>query len=350
MRKTRAVKVGKVYIGGGHPVSVQTMAKISTVNKREVIRQIKKIEKAGGEIVRVSVLNKEDAKAIAEIKKEVELPLVADIHYDHRLAFYAIESGSDKIRVNPSNISRNGLKMIVKEAGERRIPLRLGLNSGSIKITTKGIVNDIVAATLDAVKLCEDNNFFDIVLSLKTPYVNETIKAYKIISERCDYPLHLGITESGSGDTGFAKSVLGIGMLLSEGIGDTIRVSLTDTPEREIKVGQAILQALGIRRFEPEIISCPVCGRCQVPLRNIVSRFKRRITQMVKIYPKMKSLKIAIMGCSVNGPGEAKQADIGIAGGKDKFAFFIKGNVIGSYSALEIEEKFFQKLKEILNG
>ncbi|MCM8828327.1 MAG: flavodoxin-dependent (E)-4-hydroxy-3-methylbut-2-enyl-diphosphate synthase, partial [Candidatus Omnitrophica bacterium] len=313
MRKTRVVKVGRVYIGGGHPVSVQTMTKIPTISEKEVIKQIKKIEKAGGEIVRVSVLNREDAKAIARIKKEVELPLVADIHYDYRLAFYAIESGIDKIRVNPSNIPQDGLKMIIKEAKEKKVPVRLGLNSGSVKTTDRGIVNDIVDATLDAVKLCEDNNFFDIVLSLKTPFVNETISAYKTISEICNYPLHLGITESGSGDTGLAKSILGIGFLLSKGIGDTIRVSLTDTPEKEIRVGQAILQALGIRRFEPEIVSCPVCGRCQVPLRKIVSRFKRKITHMARLYPEMKNLTIAIMGCSVNGPGEAKQADIGIA-------------------------------------
>ncbi|MCM8763922.1 MAG: flavodoxin-dependent (E)-4-hydroxy-3-methylbut-2-enyl-diphosphate synthase, partial [Candidatus Omnitrophica bacterium] len=244
MRKTRIVKVGRIYIGGGHPVSVQTMTKIPTKDEKKVLGQIKKIEKAGGEIVRVSVMNKEDAKAIARIKKEIELPLVADIHYDYRLAFYAIESGADKLRVNPSNIRQDGLKMIIREAGDKKIPLRLGLNSGSVKITGRGIVSDIVDATLDAVKLCEDNHFFDIVLSVKTPYVSETINAYRVISEKCNYPLHLGITESGQGDIGFAKSVLGIGILLSEGIGDTIRVSLTDTPEKEIRVGQAILQSL----------------------------------------------------------------------------------------------------------
>ncbi|MCM8788538.1 MAG: flavodoxin-dependent (E)-4-hydroxy-3-methylbut-2-enyl-diphosphate synthase [Candidatus Omnitrophica bacterium] len=350
MRKTRIVKVGRIYIGGGHPVSVQTMTKIPTKDEKKVLGQIKKIEKAGGEIVRVSVMNKEDAKAIARIKKEIELPLVADIHYDYRLAFYAIESGADKLRVNPSNIRQDGLKMIIREAGDKKIPLRLGLNSGSVKITGRGIVSDIVDATLDAVKLCEDNHFFDIVLSVKTPYVSETINAYRVISEKCNYPLHLGITESGQGDIGFAKSVLGIGILLSEGIGDTIRVSLTDTPEKEIKVGQAILQALGVRRFEPEIISCPVCGRCRVPLQMTVSRLRRKILRMAKIYPEMKNLTIAIMGCSVNGPGEAKQADLGIAGGKERFVFFVKGNIIGSYSVEEIEEKFFKKIKEIANG
>jgi len=350
MRKSRCVKVGSCYIGGGYPVSVQTMTKIPTSNVEKVIRQIERIKKAGGEIVRVSVLNKNDAKAIAAIKERIELPVVADIHYDYRLAFYSIEAGSDKIRVNPSNIPANGLKMIIKEAGNKGIPLRLGLNSGSIRITGKGIVQDIVDATINAIKFCEDNDFFDIVLSLKTPYVKETISAYRVISERCDYPLHLGITESGSGEIGFAKSILGIGILLSDGIGDTIRVSLTDKPEKEIKTGQAILQALGMRRFEPEIISCPVCGRCQVPLEEIVRTFKKKIIRMSEKYPAIKNLTIAIMGCSVNGPGEAKQADIGIAGGKDRFAFFIKGNIIGTYQAKDIEKVFFDRLKEIANG
>lgn len=350
MRKTRCVKVGSLYIGGGHPVSVQTMTKVPTSNVKEVISQIKKIERAGGEIVRLSVLNRLDAKSIALIKKEVEIPVIADIHYDYKLALFAIEAGADKIRVNPSNIPENGMKIILNNAKEKGIPVRLGLNTGSIKTTGNGIVNDIVNATTDAIKFCEDNDFFDIVLSLKTPYVNETISAYRIISKRYDYPLHIGITEAGSGEIGFAKSVLGIGILLSEGIGDTIRVSLTDTPEKEVKLGRAILQALNIRRFEPEIISCPVCGRCKVPLEKIVKSFKKKIMEMAKLNPEIKKLTIAIMGCSVNGPGEARQADIGIAGGKDRFALFVKGSIIGTYQSKRIEKIFFDKLKEISNG
>lgn len=350
MRKTRCVRVGNVYIGGGYPVSIQTMTKVPTSNLKEVISQIKRIEKAGGEIVRLSVLNRLDAKSIALIKKEVKIPVVADIHYDYKLALYSIESGADKIRVNPSNISKDGMKIILKNAKEKEIPVRLGLNTGSIKITGNGIVNDIVNATSDAIKFCEDNDFFDIVLSLKTPYVNESISAYRIITKKYNYPLHIGITEAGSGDTGFAKSVLGIGILLFEGIGDTIRVSLTDTPEKEVKLGRAILQALNIRRFEPEIISCPVCGRCKVPLEKIVKSFKKKIMKTIVANPEIKKLTIAIMGCSVNGPGEARQADIGIAGGKDRFALFLKGRIIGTYPSEKIEKIFFEKLKEISNG
>lgn len=347
--KKHCVKVGTVYIGGTYPISVQTMTKMATSDVKNVIRQIKNIEKIGGEIVRISVLNKNEAQSISQIKKEVRIPIVADIHYDFKLAIYAIESGADKIRINPSNTGKNGLKMVLKEARARNIPVRLGLNSGSIKITGKGLVEDIVNSAMDSIKFCEDNDFFDIVISLKTPYVRTTIDAYRTISKMCNYPLHLGITESGSGDMGLAKSILGIGILLSEGIGDTIRVSLTDTPEREVKAGQAILQALGLRRFEPEIISCPVCGRCQVPLEKIVRDFKPRIVRMMKKCPSIKNLTIAIMGCSVNGPGEAKQADIGIAGGRDRFALFTKGHITGTYPSKDIEKIFFEKLKEIAN-
>ena len=348
--KKRCVKVGNVFIGGEAPVSVQTMTKVSTSNVPLVIKQIKKIEQAGGEIVRVAVLDKNDAQAISKIKKETVLPIVADIHYDHNLALYSIESGADKIRVNPSNIPQKGLGLIIKMAREKKIPVRIGLNSGSIKITGKKLSTDIVNAAMDAIKFFEDNDFFDIVISLKTPYVRETIEAYRLINEQCDYPLHLGITEAGSGDLAFAKSILGIGVLLLEGIGNTIRVSLTETPEREIMAGQVILQSLGMRRFGPEIISCPVCGRCQVPLKEILRKFRKKILLMAKRYPAINNLTIAIMGCSVNGPGEAKQADIGIAGGKDRFVLFVKGHITGSYSVNEIEEKFFEKIKEIANG
>lgn len=348
--KKRCVKVGKIYIGGGNPISVQTMTKVPTSDVKRVIEQINNIESVGGEIVRVSVLHQMDARAISKIKKEIKIPLIADIHYDYRLALYAIESGADKLRINPSNIQKDGLRLIIKTAKDKNIPIRLGLNSGSIKITGKGLARDIVDAAMDAIIFCEDNDFFDIVISVKTPNVKTTIEAYRTIFKRCDYPLHLGITEAGSGDIGLAKSILGIGMLLCEGIGDTIRVSLTDTPEKEIKVGQAILQALELRRFEPEIISCPVCGRCQVSIEEVVRKFKGKIMDMQAEYPFIKNLTIAIMGCSVNGPGEAKQADIGIAGGRNKFVLFVKGNIIGTYSANSIEKIFFEKIKEISNG
>jgi len=350
MRKTHCVKVGNIPIGGDAPVSVQTMTKVQTSHTEEVVKQIKKIQCAGGEIVRLAVLNKDDVASIREIKKRVPIPLVADIHYNHTLGIGSIEAGIDKVRVNPSNIPESGMKKIIKKAIERKIPVRLGLNSGSIKIKRTGLVDSIIDSALDSIKLCEDMGFFDIVISLKTPYVNDTISAYRAISERCDYPLHLGITEAGSGYYGFAKNALGIGILLYEGIGNTVRVSLTDSPEIEVECACAILQAFGLRRFQPEIISCPVCGRCQVPLNRIVLRFKKKIIAFSKKHPDVKNLKIAIMGCSVNGPGEAKQADIGIAGGKDKFALFVKGNIIGTYPLKQIEKEFFSRIKEMTNG
>ncbi|MGB9642921.1 MAG: flavodoxin-dependent (E)-4-hydroxy-3-methylbut-2-enyl-diphosphate synthase [Candidatus Ratteibacteria bacterium] len=350
MKKKRVVRVGDVFIGGDYPVSVQTMTKVRTSDIQSVLKQIKKIEQTGAEIVRLSVLDKKDAESISFLKKKTKLPLVADIHYDWKLAIDAMESGADKVRINPSNIQKNGIVNIIKEAKKRKIPIRIGLNSGSIKITGRGLVKDIVDAAIDAIKLCQDHDFFDIVISLKTPGVVETIQCYRAIHEMCDYPLHLGITEAGWGDAGLVKNALGIGILLSEGIGNTIRVSLTDSPEKEVKAGQAILQALGLRKFYPEIISCPTCGRCQVPLKEILLTFKNRIMRMLKKYPELKNFTIAIMGCSVNGPGEAKQADIGIAGGKDRFALFARGHIIGTYSTEEIEEAFFNHLIEMIYG
>ncbi|HPP66993.1 MAG TPA: flavodoxin-dependent (E)-4-hydroxy-3-methylbut-2-enyl-diphosphate synthase [bacterium] len=350
MKKTRCVRIGNVYIGGNAPISVQTMTKVPTSCTEELIKQIKRIQNIGGEIVRVSVLNKDDIVSIGKMKNQRSIPLVADIHYDYKLALGAIDAGVDKIRVNPSNISKNGMQIIIKKAMERKIPVRLGLNSGSIKRSNAGLVIDIVNAAMDSIKLCEDMGFFDMVISLKTPYVKDTVTAYRVISQKCNYPLHLGVTEAGSGYDGFAKNALGIGMLLSEGIGNTIRVSLTDTPENEVKAGCAILQALQLRRFYPEIISCPVCGRCQISLENIVPRFKNKIMKLSKKYPGIRNLTIAIMGCGVNGPGEAKQADIGIAGGKDRFALFVKGRIIKTYSIKQIEKEFFSRLKEMAGG
>ncbi len=350
MRKKRIVKVGNIFIGGDYPVSVQTMTKVRTSDISSVVRQIKKIEQTGVDIVRLSVLDKKDAESIFFIKEKTKLPLVADIHYDWKLAVDAMESGADKIRINPSNTQKSGVVKVIKEAKKKRIPIRLGLNSGSIKITGRGLAKDIVCAASDAVKLCQDHDFFDIVISLKTPDVVATIESYRAIDEMFDYPLHLGVTEAGWGDAGLVKNALGIGVLLSEGIGNTIRVSLTDSPDKEVKAGQAILQALKIRKFFPEIISCPTCGRCQVPLKKILLTFSNRIIKMVKMYPELRNFTIAIMGCSVNGPGEAKQADIGIAGGKDRFAMFARGSIIGTYFTEKIEEEFFNKLKEMLHG
>lgn len=349
MRKTRIVKIGNVLIGGGNPVIIQGMTKCSTSDINLLLKQVREIVNEGGEIVRLAILNKEDIKSIKILKKEFSIPFVADIHYDWKLAISSIENGFDKIRINPGNISRDGLKEIIKVAREYNVPIRIGLNSGSIEIKNS-LVNSLVNSAIETVKFFEDNDFFSIVISVKTPFVKETIECYRRISEIFDYPLHLGITEAGEGYLGISKSVLGLGILLNEGIGDTIRVSLTASPVEEIKVAKAILQALNLRRFYPEIISCPTCGRIKVNLPEVLKKVKTQIDKLNKKHPELKNLKIAVMGCIVNGPGEAKQADIGIAGGDKKFALFKKGKVIGTFSEKIIVKKLIQEILREIGG
>ncbi|HOK56123.1 MAG TPA: flavodoxin-dependent (E)-4-hydroxy-3-methylbut-2-enyl-diphosphate synthase [bacterium] len=343
MKNTKIVKIGNICIGGKNPVAIQGMTKVPTSNLPVLKKQIKKMIKEGAEIIRFSVLNEYDTDSIPVLKKEFQIPFVADIHYDWRLAKLSIEKGIDKIRINPGNIEKKYLKEIIKVAKDYNIPIRIGLNSGSVKL--KGdLVSSLIDSAKDIVKFFEDNNFFSIVISLKTPFVKETIEAYRKISEIFDYPLHLGITEAGTGYLAISKSILGIGILLNEGIGDTIRVSLTGPPEEEIKVAKSILQSLNLRIFEPEIISCPTCGRMKVNLKEVLERVKKEIKKIEKKYPEIKELKIAVMGCSVNGPGEAKQADIGIAGGDKKWALFKKGKIIGTYKESKIVEKLIEEI------
>lgn len=345
-KKTRKIKAGNIYIGGGAPISVQSMTKVPTSSQKEIIKQVASLIKTGAEIIRIAVLDKEDIKTIPILKKKFStIPFVSDIHFDYKLALYSIDAGIDKVRVNPGNIKRIHLKEILSVAKERKIPLRLGFNSGSIPFK-KNLLNDLVSFAKDMIHFCEDNNFLDLIISLKTPFVYTTAEAYRNIAKICDYPLHLGITEAGSGYIAVSKSAIGIGLLLNEGIGDTIRVSLTESPEEEVEWAKSILQALEIRKFEPEIISCPTCGRCEVPLYNIAKNFRNKIISFSKRYPKINNLKIALMGCSVNGPGEAKQADIGIAGGRKNFILFEKGVVTGTYTPENIEKEFFKKLKK----
>ncbi|MFN4227409.1 MAG: flavodoxin-dependent (E)-4-hydroxy-3-methylbut-2-enyl-diphosphate synthase [Candidatus Ratteibacteria bacterium] len=341
MRNTKVIKIGNIYIGGDNPIVIQGMTKVPTSNLHLMKNQIKKMIKEGAEMVRFSILNEKDTDSIPILKKEFKIPFIADIHYDWRLAKISIEKGIDKIRINPGNIDKKYLREIIKIAKEYNIPVRIGLNSGSIKL--KGdIVNSLLEEAKNTIEFFQDNNFFSIVISLKTPYVKETIESYRKISEIYNYPLHLGITEAGSGYLAISKSILGIGILLNEGIGDTIRVSMTAPPEEEIKIAKSILQALNLRTFEPEIISCPTCGRMKVNLNKILVEVKRELKKIEKKYPEIKKLKIAVMGCSVNGPGEAKQADIGIAGGDKKWVLFKKGKIIGTYP----EEKIIEKLLE----
>jgi len=333
-RKTRVVKVGGVGIGGANPVRIQSMAKTDTRDVKKTIAEARRLEKAGCEIVRVAVKDILAARAIKVIKGKINIPLVADIHFDHRLALEAIKSGADKIRVNPGNIpGPSDLKAIIKAAKSRKIPIRIGLNSGSIAATDEKFAK----TALKYIKLFEREDFRDIIVSLKSSDVEETVKAYKKLAALCDYPFHLGVTAAGPKDTGIVKSSIGIGALLLDGIGDTIRVSLTGDPVEEVQAAKKILQSLCLRNFGPEIISCPTCGRCRVDLAGIVKDFMDRLQQLLSHGngPKSVPLTVAIMGCEVNGPGEAKAADVGIAFGNNSGILFKKGKVVKKVKAKE---------------
>lgn len=325
-RKTRQIKVGTVRIGGNAPVSIQSMAKIETANVPAVVRQIKQLEECGCEIIRVAVKNTKDAYAIESIKSKIKIPLVADIHFDYRLALAAIDSGVDKIRLNPGNLKKvEEIKLVVAAAKKSGIPIRIGLNSGSTD-------SDLVKSALNYIKIFEGMKFRDIIISLKASDVAETVDAYRRIADLCDYPLHLGVTAAGPYDSGIVKSSIGIGSLLLDGIGDTIRVSLTADPVEEVIAAKRILSAVGLRRFGPGIISCPTCGRCQVDLGAIVRQLEQEVakSQSRKV---TRPIRIAIMGCEVNGPGEAREADIGIAFGKGSGLIFKKGKIIKKIAA-----------------
>ena len=348
-RKTKQVRVGGIFIGGNAPVSVQGMAKVSSGDLPSLIRQVGAMVRAGAELVRIAVLRKEEAAAIAVLKTRFSVPLVADIHYDHRCALAAIAAGADKIRINPGNMKRAGLKSVVAACRERNVPLRIGINSGSIPIRGS-LAKSMARAALESVRFFEDLDFFSLVLSLKTPHVGNTVAAYRAVADRCAYPLHLGVTEAGSGLAGEVKSVLGIGCLLQEGIGDTLRVSLTDSVVREILVGKEILQAAGLRRFSPEIISCPTCGRIQVDVIGMARKVKKGVERLARAHPAVNGLTIAVMGCSVNGPGEARQADIGIAGGRGKFALFERGDIVGTYPEDTILRILLKRIERLAEG
>ncbi len=333
-KKTRQIKVGGVRIGGGAPISIQSMAKVDTSDVRTVVTQIKALEEAGCEIIRVAVKDLDDAKAVSAIKKKIKIPLVCDIHFNYRLALESIKAGADKIRLNPGNIrKREEIAQIIKAAKEARIPIRIGVNSGSVLAGggRRAASDVLVKSALQYIKLFEELDFRDIIVSLKASDVAATVEAYRKMSELCNYPLHLGVTASGSYDSGVVKSAIGIGALLLDGIGDTIRVSLTADPVEEVLAAKRILNAAGLRCFGPEVISCPTCGRCQVDLGKIVREAEKALH--VSHYTlHNRPLKIAIMGCEVNGPGEAKEADIGIAFGKDFGMIFKQGKILKKVS------------------
>jgi len=348
-RKTRKVRVGRVAIGGDSPVSVQGMTKVRTAHTGNLLREARRMVACGAEIVRVAVLDEEDAEGLKVLKGRISVPVVADIHYSRKLALLAMEKGADKIRLNPGNLSLRDMRETVMAAKDYGIPVRLGVNSGSVEI--KGtLVDSMVNSAMDAVKLLQDMDFHSIVLSLKTPSVQDTVACYRRVSELCDYPLHLGVTEAGRGILAESKSILGTGILLFEGIGDTIRVSLTEPSCREIETGRAILQSLGLRNFGPEIISCPTCGRSEVDVNAVLRKVEEEMKKLARRYPAAIRLKVAVMGCSVNGPGEARQADTGIAGGKKKFALFKKGSIIGSYNENVIVRQLIRATEDILKN
>lgn len=321
--------MGSIAIGGGAPISVQSMTKTDTRDVSATVRQIKRLQRAGCEIIRVAVPDKEAVSVLPKIKKRITIPLVADIHFDYRLALNALDAGVDKLRINPGNIGADWkVREVVKAAKEKKTPIRVGVNAGSLprdlRRKHKGATAAaLVEAALRQVGILEDLNFDRIVIALKAFDVPTTIEAYKLMSKKRNYPLHVGITEAGLPLAGSIRSALGIGMLLASGIGDTIRVSLTGDPVQEVMVGYEILKALNLRDHGPIIISCPTCGRCEIDIISMTKRVERAVRGIDA------PLKIAVMGCVVNGPGEARDADVGIAGGRGHGILFRKGEVVG---------------------
>ena len=345
-KKTRQITVGKVKIGGSAPIAVQSMTNTPTQNIAATVSQIKRLQEAGCEIVRVAVPDQEAAAAVAAIKAQIDIPLIADIHFNYRLAIAAAKSGADGLRLNPGNIGgRQKIKAVVACAKDHAIPIRIGVNAGSLEKDIIKKYNGVTPAGmaesgLRHVDLLRSLDFHQIKISLKASDVQRTVAAYRLLSAKTDLPLHVGVTEAGALYPGIVKSALGIGMLLAEGIGDTIRVSLTRDPVEEVRVGFEILRALGIRQRGPEIIACPTCGRCNINLFEIVERVERAL--MTTAEP----LKIAIMGCVVNGPGEAKEVDIGIAGGDGSGVLFRKGKVVKKFAQDKLVDVLLHEVRE----
>ncbi len=349
MRQTRQITVGNVKIGGGAPISVQSMTKTDTRDIPATVAQIRELEKAGCDIIRLAVPDMESAKSLGEIKKQVNIPIVSDIHFDYRLALEAINQGVDALRINPGNIgSKARIKSVVDAAKERRIPIRIGVNSGSLE---KEILKQYGSPTAEALaesafkhaRILEDLDFRDIKISVKSTDVMTMIKAYRIIAEKTDYPLHLGVTEAGTIRMGTIKSAIGIGTLLAEGIGDTIRVSLTGDPVQEVYAGIDILRSLGIRKNGVEIISCPGCGRLEIDLMKLVDEVEERVRK----FHFDKPLKVAILGCVVNGPGEATEADLGIAGGRGKGMLYKEGKLVKSVKEEELVDALIEEIEKV---
>ncbi len=346
-KKTRKIRVGDTFIGGDSPITVQSMTNTDTRDVLSTVDQIRRLEAAGCSIVRIAVPDNEAAEAVKEIKKAINIPLVADIHFDYRLAIACMKNGADKIRLNPGNIGdKDRVRMVVEVAKKRNIPIRIGVNSGSLEkdvMVKYGGVNPeaMVESALSHARILEELDFYDIVFSLKASNVPMTIAAYRKMSEKTNYPMHIGVTEAGTVYKGTIKSSVGLGCLLAEGMGDTIRVSLTGDPVEEIRAGNVILHSLGIKKGGVEFISCPTCGRCQVDLISIAGQIEEKLSGVDK------DIKVAVMGCAVNGPGEAKEADIGIAGGKGEVLLFKKGEIIRKIPQERAVEEFLKEIHKL---
>ncbi len=346
-RNSRQIELGGLKVGGGAPVTVQSMTKTDTRDIAATVAQIKSLEKAGCDIVRIAVPDMDAAKSLGEIKKQTNIPIVSDIHFDYKLALEAVNQGVDGMRINPGNIgAKYRIKAVVDAVKERGIPIRIGVNSGSLE---KDILKKYGSPTPEAlaesafrhVQILEDLDFTDIKISVKSTDVKKMIASYRILAERCEYPLHLGVTEAGTYEMGTIKSSIGIGTLLAEGIGDTIRVSLTGDPVDEIVVGFNILRSLGLRRNGIELISCPGCGRLEIDLMKLVKDVEDRIVGIELPRP----IKVAILGCVVNGPGEASEADIGIAGGRGKGMLYKDGKLVRAFKEHQIVDELVKELE-----
>ncbi len=346
-KKTREVNIGGVKIGGDNPIAIQSMCNTDTRNVEETVKQIKELENAGCEIIRVAVPDMQAAEAIKDIKRQIDIPLVADIHFDYRLALKAIDGGIDKIRINPGNIgSEDRVKQVADMAKKNGIPIRVGVNSGSLEkhlvekyggVTPEGLVE----SALGHVRLLEKYDFYDTVISIKASNVPFSVEVYELLSETVDYPLHVGITEAGTVWGGTVKSAVGIGAILSRGIGDTIRVSLTGNPVEEIYAAKEILKDMNLRKFGVEFVSCPTCGRTSIDLISIANEVESRVKNINK------NIKVAVMGCAVNGPGEAREADIGIAGGHGEGLIFRKGEIIRKVPENMLVDELMKEIEKL---
>ena len=351
-RPTRQIQVGTVAVGGTAPISVQTMTKTDTRNVEATVAQIREVEQAGCDIVRLAVVDEAAAHALAAIRKHVTVPLVADIHFNHKLALIALDAGMDGLRINPGNIgSLDRVREVVRAAAGRKIPIRIGVNAGSLE---KDLLEQHGGATAEAlvesamrhVRILEDAGHPWIKISVKASDVPRTLQAYRLLSRTTDHPLHLGVTEAGTLLNGTIRSSVALGMLIAEGIGDTLRVSLTDHPIQEVKVGLEILRCLGLRPPGASVISCPTCGRIQIDVVSLAQRVEAELDKYYRTHPEARHPTVAVMGCVVNGPGEAREADIAIAGGQGKAALYVRGNFLATVPEADILDQLMEQVKQ----